>query len=120
MQAIAIYYNMKSINRYLDLILIGGLAAGIKNVGENKIILKEGIKYLDTTNNVGLRAIKDLHNIDSISDENIKKIIDTITPRDSAICRKDNAKIIVELLTTDDKDRAEQITKYLHNENLRL
>lgn len=120
MQAIAIYYNMKSINRYLDLILIGGLADGIGYVGENKIILKEGMPYLENTNNVGLRAIKNLHNIDSISGESIKNIIDTITPRDSAICRKDNAKIIVELLTTDDQDRAEQITKYLHNENLRL
>ncbi|MGL5615483.1 MAG: DHH family phosphoesterase [Sarcina sp.] len=120
MQAIAIYYNMKSINRYLDLILIGGLTYGIKSVGENKIILKEGMPYLDKTNNVGLRAIKNLHNISLINNENISKIIDTLTPRDGAICRKDNAKIIVELLTTDDEDRAEQITKYLYNENLRL
>ena len=28
-----------------------------------------------------------------------------------------NSKIVVELLTTDDKDRAEQIVKYLHSLN---
>ncbi|MGL5243730.1 MAG: DHH family phosphoesterase, partial [Sarcina sp.] len=50
MQAIAIYYNMKSINRYLDLILIGGVSKSIRSVGENRIILKEGIKYLQNTN----------------------------------------------------------------------
>ncbi|MGL5767304.1 MAG: DHH family phosphoesterase, partial [Sarcina sp.] len=43
-----------------------------------------------------------------------------ITPREGAISKKDNAKIIVELLTTDDEDRAEQIAKYLHNEKFRL
>ncbi|WP_297517355.1 DHH family phosphoesterase [uncultured Clostridium sp.] len=120
MQAIAIYYNMKSINRYLDLILIGGLTKQIGYVGENRIILKEGVSYLDRTNNVGLIAIKKFHNIKELNGENIEKIISTLTPRNRAISEKDNAKIIVELLTTDDKDRAEQITKYLHNEKFRL
>lgn len=120
MQAIAIYYKMKSINRYLDLILIGGLTKQIGYVGENRIILKEGVSYLDRTNNVGLVAIKKFHNIKELNGENIEKIISTLTPRNRAICEKDNAKIIVELLTTDDKDRAEQITKYLHNEKFRF
>ncbi|WP_297436174.1 DHH family phosphoesterase [uncultured Clostridium sp.] len=120
MQAIAIYYNMKSINRYLDLILLGGLTKQIGYVGENRIILKEGISYLDRTNNVGLVAIKKFHSISELNGENIEKIISTITPRDRAVSEKNNAKIIVELLTTDDKDRAEQITKYLHNEKFRL
>ena len=120
MQAIAIYYNMKSINRYLDLILIGGLTKQIGYVGENRIILKEGISYLDRTNNVGLVAIKKFHSIGELNGENIEKIISTITPRNRAVSEKNNAKIIVELLTTDDKDRAEQITKYLHNEKFRL
>lgn len=119
MQAIAIYYNMKSINKYLDLVLIAGISQNIKEVGENRIILKEGIKYLQNTNSVGLQAIKSFHDIKEIYIESIGKIINEITPRDGAVCRKDNAKIIVELLTTNDRDRAEQITKYLHNEKNR-
>ena len=119
MQAIAIYYNMKSINKYLDLILIGGMSQSIKAVGENRIILKEGIRYLENTNSIGLSAIKSFHNIREVNGETINKIIKEITPSDGAVCRKDNAKIIVELLTTNDKDRAEQITKYLYNEKNR-
>ena len=46
-------------------------------------------------------------------------MIEEITPADGAVCKKDNAKIIVELLTTNDEDRAEQITKYLYNEKKR-
>ena len=56
---------------------------------------------------------------EELKKENINKIIEEITPADSVVCKKDNAKIIVELLTTNDEDRAEQITKYLYNEKKR-
>ena len=46
MQAIAIYYNIKSINKYLDLILIGEKWANVPLKGENGVILKEGKKFL--------------------------------------------------------------------------
>ena len=57
--------------------------------------------------------------IKELKKENINKIIEEITPADSVVCKKDNAKIIVELLNTNDEDRAEQITKYLYNEKKR-
>ena len=119
MQAIAIYYNMKRINKYLDLILIGSVSKNVKNKGENGIILKEGIQYLRYTNSIGLNAIKSFFNISDINIDSINKIVNEITPREGAISKKDNAKIIVELLTTNDKDRAEQITKYIYNEKIR-
>lgn len=119
MQAIGIYYNMKSINKYLDLIFLGGVYNKISETGENKIILKEGIKYFKDTNNVGLRALKGLYNIDEINQKNLNKIINTITPTDGAVGKRDNARIVVELLTTNDKSRAEQIAKYLNNEKNR-
>ena len=118
MQSIAIYYNMKNINRYLDLIFLGGVSKDIENVGENKVFLKEGIKFLKTTNNVGLRAIMDNYRFEDI-DKKIDKIIKIITPTINAVGKKENARIIVELLTTDDKDRAHQIVKYLYSEKKR-
>ncbi len=45
MQAIAIYYNMKSINKYLDLILIGIQWAKVPSKGENGVLIKEGNKF---------------------------------------------------------------------------
>ena len=47
MQAIAIYYNIKSINKYLDLILIGEKWANVPLKGENGVILKEGKKITE-------------------------------------------------------------------------
>lgn len=118
MQAIAIYYNIKSINKYLDLILIGAQWAEVPLKGENGVILKEGRKFLINTNNYGLRAIMEYYNIIEMDNECILKIIEVITPTINAVRMMDNARIIIELLTTDKKERSEQITKYLNKSKI--
>ncbi|MDU5107295.1 MULTISPECIES: DHH family phosphoesterase [unclassified Clostridium] len=120
MQAIAIYYNIKSINKYLDLILIGEQWAEVPLKGENGVILKEGRKFLINTNNYGLRAIMDYYDMVQMDDECILKIINLITPTINAVTMMDNARIIIELLTTNKKDRAEQITKYLNKSKMTI
>ena len=115
MQAIAIYYNLKSINKYLDLILIGAHWAKVPLKGENGVIIKEGKKFLINTNNYGLRAVMELNNIVELDDNSIVKIIELITPAGCTVGMVNNARIILELLITNDKDRAEQISKYLYN-----
>lgn len=115
MQAIAIYYNLKSINKYLDLILIGAQWAKVPLKGENGVIIKEGKKFLSNTNNYGLRAIMELNNVVELDDDSIVKIIELITPTGSTVGMVNNARIILELLITNDKDRSEQISKYLYN-----
>ncbi|WP_291650504.1 DHH family phosphoesterase [Clostridium sp.] len=120
MQAIAIYYNIKSINKYLDLILIGEQWAEVPLKGENGVILKEGRKFLINTNNYGLRAIMNYYSIVEMDEECILKIIDVITPTINAVTMMDNARIIIELLTTTKKERAEQITKYLNKSKITI
>lgn len=115
MQAVAIYYNLKSINKYLDLILIGAQWAKVTLKGENGVIIKEGKKFLINTNNYGLRAIMESNNVVELDDNSVIKIIELITPTGSTVGMVNNARIILELLITNDKDRAEQIAKYLHN-----
>lgn len=119
-QAIAIYYNIKSVNKYLDLILIGEQWAKVPHKGENAVILKEGIKFLVNTNNKGLKAIMEYNNLDYSKDNYIKSIIDVITPTNSAVNLEDNARIIIELLTTTRKDRAIQIVKYLNKSKITI
>ena len=114
MQAIAIYYNVKSINKYLDLILIGEKWAKSPKKGENSVIIKEGMRFLINTNNHGLRSIMDAYSMININDDSVDKIIDVITPTINVVTMTDNARIIIELLITNRKERAEQITKYLN------
>ena len=115
MQAIAIYYNMKSINKYLDLILIGIQWSKVSAKGENGVLIKEGNKFLMNTNNNGLRSVIEFNNIEEFDNDGINKIIEFIIPPIGAVGIMDNARIVLELLTTNDKDRANQIIKYLYS-----
>lgn len=114
MQAIAIYYNMKSINKYLDLIIIGIQWAKVSIKGENGVLIKEGNKFLMNTNNNGLRSIIEFNCIEEFNDTGINKIIQFLIPPIGAVGVTDNARIVLELLTTNDKDRSDQIVKYLY------
>lgn len=114
MQAIAIYYNMKNINKYLDLISLGVQWANVSLRGENGVIIREGKKFLLNTNNNGLRAIMNLDEDREFNEEDIVDIIELITPTMSTVGVVNNARIVLELLTTGDKDRAKQIVKYLN------
>ncbi len=115
-QAIANYYNIKIVNKYIDLAMLGTVASKRFIIGENKIIYDEGLKYLPKTNNYGLKAIIRLQSIKEFDEDDINKILFTFTPTVNAIGRMDNARIVVELLTTSDEYRAEQIAKYLNKE----
>ena len=48
----------------------------------------------------------------NINEDSVDKIIDVITPTINVVTMTDNARIIIELLITNRKERAEQITKY--------
>ena len=114
MQAIAIYYNVKSINKYLEVILIREKWAKSPKKGENSVFIKEGMRLLIYTNNHGLRSIMDAYSMININEDSVDKIIDVITPTINVVTMTDNARIIIEFLITNRKERAEQITKYLN------
>ena len=114
MQAISIYYNMKSINKYLDLILIGVKWSNVTSEGENEVFIKEGNKFLANTNNNGLMSIIEFNKIEEFENDGVHTIIDFLVPPIGAVGVTDNARIVLELLTTNDKDRSNQIVKYLY------
>ncbi len=117
-EVISSYYKMKCKDKYLDLVMIGILTSGCKIEGENKYMVEEGLRKLNSTNNYGLLALLEEHknsykHID-FYDNGIKLLPNMISNQ-----RLDNSKIIVELLTTNNSYRATQIAKYLYMELLR-
>ncbi|MCB2292311.1 DHH family phosphoesterase [Clostridium algoriphilum] len=115
-QAISSYYKMKSVNKYMDLVMIGTIYSKMKIESENKIIAEEGIKQLNCTNNYGICALLKTHNIKIINEDTVSKLALTVMPTINPVGRMDNAKIVVELFITSDKNRALQISKYLDKE----
>lgn len=115
-QALSRYYKLKSFNKYVDLVMIGTTASEVDLSDENGIFFTEGIYQVNHTNNYGLKALMKINDLKQISEDNVNQLIECIIPRVNPIGKMDNAKIVVELLTTTDLLRAEQIAKYLHKE----
>lgn len=117
-QAIGSYYRMKSISKYLDIVMLGTISAAHDLKDENKEILTRGISHLECTHSYGMRALMKVNDIDckNIGIKDIKKLIRNLMPVYNPSRVTDNARIAVELLITSNSDRAEQIAKYLKNE----
>lgn len=115
-QAIAMYYQMKSISKYLDLVMMGTVSARMPLVGENKIIVDAGLYQLSYTNNYGIKALMKINRITNINIENVCDFTEIIIPESSSLKIANDSRIVVELFTTLNSDRAEQIAKYLKSQ----
>lgn len=115
-QAVAMYYQMKCISKYLDLVMIGTISHETPLVGENKVMVDEGLYHLTYTNNYGLIAYMNINKVTKFDYKEMQDAFKNLVPLGANPRNTDNAKIAVELLTTNNVDRAEQIAKYLKNE----
>lgn len=97
-------YDTRNIYRYTDLVYLGS-----DDNNEDDELLKMGLNRLRVSTNYGIRSIKNM------ADGGDTVIKDLLTPKDNPWSMVDNARIIIELLTTQDIHRAEQIAKYLIN-----
>ncbi len=101
---------------YIDLVAIGTVADIVSLTGENRILVKLGLAAIANTNNIGLQALMEVCSID-------KKQIDTgkigfgIAPRLNAVGRMSTATHGVELLITQDHERAKELAVQLNEEN---
>lgn len=115
-QAVSMYYKIKCINKYVDLVMLGTIASNKPIIDENEIIVNQGITHLKSTNNYGLKALLKVHNITEINFETIGNFAKKLIPPLNTLGPVNDARIAVELFTTSNVDRAEQIAKYLNKE----
>lgn len=114
-QALWFHYGLTGFDDYLDVAAIGTIADVVSLTGENRIIVKNGLKMLKTSDKCGIKAIKEVFGLKG--DINSYNVAFQIAPRINAVGRLSNAKIAVELFTTNDYDKALQIAKFLDQEN---
>lgn len=84
--------------------------------GENRVIVREGLKLLSETDNIGLKAIKEATGIDNekLGTYHIGFIIG---PCFNAAGRIKNAKIAFDLLMCDDEEKASEYAEILNDLN---
>ncbi len=98
----------------LELVAIGSIADFAPLTGENRVMVRHGLERLRRTESLGLRALFRVAGVkDSQRPISASEIGFQIGPRLNAAGRTQDAGICVELLTTHDAKRAEEIASEL-------
>ena len=105
------------IEQFSDLAAIATIGDVVPLTGENREIVRQGLHYLENTENPGLQAL--------MSTAGVKAPVSAVTaafslvPRINASGRFGSASDAVELLLCDDSDQAEELAKQLNELNSR-
>ena len=103
---------------FLDLVAVGTIADIVPLTGENRIMVKIGLRQLAATTNHGLRALMGVAGI-SGNGVNSVKVGFALAPRLNAAGRLSHASAGVDLLVTEDNCRAQEVAELLNSENAR-
>jgi len=99
---------------FLKLVAIGTIADMVPLQGENRIFAKVGLDALRKPKQAGLRALLHLAGAGSSRPVAAGRIAFQIAPRLNAAGRMDTARLVVELFTTDDPERAQKLAAQLN------
>lgn len=115
-QAISIKYNLeeKEFLKYLDLVCVGTISDIVPLVDENRVISKLGLKLVEVTRNIGLRAL-----LNSIGSKTIDSstISFGVAPRINACGRLGYEQEALDLFFTENIIQAQEIAKRLNKYN---
>lgn len=103
------------LREHLDLVALGTVADVVPLVDENRILVKAGLLRLADTAKVGLQALKSVAGVSGrVTPHHVGF---QLGPRLNAAGRLADATAALELLLTDDAERAVALAKLLHEHN---
>ncbi|MCX5893989.1 MAG: single-stranded-DNA-specific exonuclease RecJ, partial [Deltaproteobacteria bacterium] len=105
--------NLKS---YLDLVALGTAADVVPILGENRILMRQGLKVLEASRRPGLVALKEVTKLEG-KPISFRDVAFRLAPRLNAAGRLGQARCALELLLCDDLAQARLQANYLHNLN---
>ncbi|MDD5031896.1 MAG: single-stranded-DNA-specific exonuclease RecJ [Patescibacteria group bacterium] len=100
----------------LDLAAVGTIADCVSLLGENRILVKEGLKVLNKNKRVGLGELIKVAQVNGQIEE--WNIGFQIAPRLNAAGRMEHANTAFELLVTKNQEEAEALARRLNNRNM--
>ncbi len=109
-------YKDLLISRSLDLAVIGTVADMVPLIGENRLIVQEGLKVLNNTRRVGLQELIKVSG--AVNELNTFNIGFQLGPRLNAASRIKHANSALNLLISKDQAEAEKLAKDLNDKNL--
>ena len=107
--------NKEELDQYLDLVSLAIVADIVPLVGENRILCFYGLKQTNTTPRTGLKAIIEALEKKEITNSDLGFYI---APRINAAGRMESGNLAVELLETEDLEKARNIAEKLNQLNI--
>jgi single-stranded-DNA-specific exonuclease len=101
----------------IGLTAIGTVADVVPLVGENRVLVRYGLQALKERASLGLRALFEITRLHEKPHFEAEDVGFTLAPRINAAGRLGQARLAVELLTTDQPERARMLAGYLDEQN---
>jgi single-stranded-DNA-specific exonuclease len=105
--------NLRS---YLDLVALGTAADVVPLLGENRILMRQGLMVLEESRRPGLVALKEAVGLEG-KPVTFRDVVFKLAPRLNAAGRLGQARCALELLLSDDLQQARGQAAYLQNLN---
>lgn len=105
--------NLRS---YLDLVALGTAADVVPLLGENRILMRQGLMVLEESRRPGLVALKEVVGLEG-KPITYRDVVFKLAPRLNAAGRLGQARCALELLLSDDLQQARVQANYLQNLN---
>ena len=108
--------NEPNLKSFCDLVALGTIADMVPLIGENRIYARAGLEIMNTGCRTGIKALLQAAGVDEMAID-AQDIAFRLAPRLNAAGRMEHASVAVDLLTTTDANRAEQIAQSLNAYN---
>ncbi|MBE5935192.1 MAG: single-stranded-DNA-specific exonuclease RecJ [Lachnospiraceae bacterium] len=107
-------FTLEDIRSYIQFVAIATVCDVVDLVDENRIIVKNGLRHLKETNNIGLRCLFDINGLKDISSYHLGFVVG---PCLNASGRLDTAKKAIKLLSTSNYEEAGVLAEELKSLN---
>ncbi|HLJ14831.1 MAG TPA: single-stranded-DNA-specific exonuclease RecJ [Bryobacteraceae bacterium] len=104
----------RMIDSFLKMVAIATIADVVPLTGENRVIVKRGLAALRNVRSPGLRALLEVSGLAEGDSPSSGQVAFRIAPRMNAAGRMASAEEVIELLLTEDEDRARALAAQLH------
>lgn len=117
-QAISIKLNLdeKEYLKYLDIVCIGTISDIVPLIDENRVIAKLGLKLVNQTKNIGLRALLEVIGFKEIDSSAVSF---GVAPRINACGRMGDEQVAIDLFLEKDYEKAKRLAIKLNEYNIK-
>ena len=109
-------YSRDDVIPLLDLAALGTLADVVPLTGENRIIVKEGLKFIHAGSRPGIRALKEVSGLNG-KETRAGRLSFTLVPRINAAGRLADSQDVVRLLISESEEESLKLSSWLDNLN---